>query len=390
MRLLHLFAGPFPTYQGTQALVGQICRLLAEAGHEIHLLTYAHGAFEPTGDYAVHRIDDWPRFSSERSGPALQKPVLDAALSAAARRLARRIEPQVIHAHHYEALTAARLAGLRPLVFHLHALLGPELLQYLPGYLRGPASLAGRLADRALPRMADRVIVVSEGARDRLSRTGIDMTKVRLIRPAAEAPTVAPPIRRAKGRRLRAIYVGNLDGYQGLDNLFAGLRELGWGTRSNLRVEIVTASNPRTCRLSIKRAGVEDAVRIVQHGTVEQAWFRLLAADFALVPRHSPGGAPIKLINALAAGKPVLIDRRLAGELIHGVEAWVVNMRDPRSVAAGLERLIRDEILRRRLSEGAAAAAERLHDPALITAALESVYAELINPADEFGGLGKR
>ena len=118
-------------------------------------------------------------------------------------------------------------------------------------------------------------------------------------------------------------------------------------------------------------------VRLKPHDTLEQAWFRLLAADFVLVPRYSPGGVPIKLVNALAAGKAVLMDRRMSGELIHGEEVWIVDMRDPVAVAAGIERLITDEVLRRRLSAGAARAAERLHDPALVTAALESLYEEL-------------
>jgi glycosyltransferase involved in cell wall biosynthesis len=378
MRLLHVFAGPFPTYQGTQALVGQICRLLSEADHEVHLLTYAHGAFEPTGGYTVHRIGDWPRFRSERSGPALQRPALDVALAAAARRLAHEIEPDVVHAHHYEALAAARLAGLRPLVFHLHALLGPELPLYLPIYLRPPAAIAGRIADRALPRLADRIVVVSEAIRDQLSRNKVDLERVRLIRPAAEPPTDDLPTKRSPGRRLRAVYAGNLDAYQGFEALFAGLRMLNWATRSMLRLEVVTASDPDPFLLRVRRTGVEDMVRVVDHGSLDKAWFRLLAADIAVVPRHSPGGAPIKLVNALSAGKPVMVDRRLAGELIHGEEAWVVDMRDPTDVATGLERLTGDELLRRRLSEGAVRAAKRLHDPALITAALLSVYTELV------------
>ncbi|MBW2277577.1 MAG: glycosyltransferase [Deltaproteobacteria bacterium] len=380
MRLLHVFAGPFPTYQGTQALVGQICRLLDKAGHDVHLLTYAHGAFESLGDgFTVHRIDDWPRFRSERSGPALERPVLDAALSRAARRLFRELEPDIVHAHHYEALTAVRLAGLRPLVFHLHALLGPELPQYLPGYLRKTAALTGGLADRVLPRLAERIVVVSEGIRDQLARSRIDLDCVRLIRPAAEPPDIDPPAKRAIGRRLRAIYLGNLDSYQGFDALFDGLRTLDWATRSTLRVEVVTASDPEPFLLDVRRTGIEDMVRVVPHGTLEQAWFRLLAADFVLVPRYSPGGVPIKLVNALAVGKPVLVDRRMAGELIHGEEAWIVDMRDPQAVAAALTRLSTDEILRLRLSEGAIAAAKRLHDPKLVTAALESLYAELVD-----------
>jgi glycosyltransferase involved in cell wall biosynthesis len=379
MRLLHVFAGPFPTVQGTQALIGQTCRLLAAAGHDVHLLCYAHSTFDPPAEITVHRIADRPRFRSERSGPALARPVLDISLGLACRRLTREIEPDLIHAHHYEALTAARLADplrRRPLVFHLHALLGPELPGYFPRYAGRPAALAGGLADRALPRLADRVIVVSEAIRDRLTGDRIDQDRVRLLRPAAEPP---PPASNSQttGGRIRAVYVGNLDAYQGIAALFAGLRELPWPTRSRLRIELVTASRAEDLIYETRRDGLEDVVRIVPHGSIDQAWSRLLGADIALVPRHSPGGAPIKLVNALVAQKAVLLDERLAGELRHGDEAWVVDMRDPRAVADGIERLVDDTDLRRRLGIGAGRAAKRLHDPDAHLSKLESIYGEL-------------
>ena len=50
-----ILPGPFPTRQGTQVLVGHIARALAEAGHDVHLVTYGYGEFEDTFPFTVHR-----------------------------------------------------------------------------------------------------------------------------------------------------------------------------------------------------------------------------------------------------------------------------------------------------------------------------------------------
>ena len=70
-------AFPFPSPQGTQVAVAQICEALAQRGHNVHLVTYhfSKGSFKES--FKIHRILNVPTYKKLRSGPALQKPLLD-------------------------------------------------------------------------------------------------------------------------------------------------------------------------------------------------------------------------------------------------------------------------------------------------------------------------
>ncbi len=377
MRLLHVYAGPFPTIQGTQTLVGQICRDLAGAGHEVHLLAYAHGTGDAAEPFVVHRLPDRPRFRSERSGPHPAKALLDLFLAASCARLRRAIAPDIVHAHHAEALLAARLADPRrrvPLAFHLHARLGPELGTYLAPRLAVPSRIAGSAIDRLLPRLADEVIALDPESLRLLVASGFPANRARWVPPPAVVPPLPDRPPRSPGAKVRAVYAGNLDGYQGLDRLLEGLALLSPSTRSGVEVEIHTASDTRRLASRIRELGVGGVLRVRDHGPFQGAWPRIASADIALVPRSLTGGAPIKLVNALAAGQAVLADRRVAAHLVHGAEAWLVDMGDPAAIAAGLERLLADGPLRARLGRGAARVAAGLHSPEATTRAIEDMY----------------
>jgi glycosyltransferase involved in cell wall biosynthesis len=382
VRLLHVFGGPFPTVQGTQALVATTCRLLAAAGHDVHLLCYAHSAFDRAEPFAIHRIPDVPSFSCERSGPSWRKLALDLSLAAACARLSARLAPDVIHAHHYEALFAAALADpLRrtPRVLHLHALMGPELRTYLRPAFDGVARAIGRRIDADAPHLADRVLVLDDTTRAAVSGSGFPKSRVRVTRiPASPPPGCGPAVRRPgrSSSRPCAVYCGNLDAYQGVAVLVDAYTASP-PLREALALEIVTASDARGLEAEIARRGLEEHIRVVPHGSVREAWDALASADLAVVPRSASGGLSVKLVNALSAGVATVADATIASPLVHGVDAWLTDMREPEALAADLSTLAADPELRARLARNAALAAARLHAPARYVAAIEETYAAL-------------
>ncbi|MBI5502753.1 MAG: glycosyltransferase family 4 protein [Deltaproteobacteria bacterium] len=404
LRILEVAALPFPSRQGTQVALDAVCRGLAERGHDVHLLVYAHGAFPLRAPYAIHRLPDFPRFRSLRSGPGWRRAVLDLRLALELRRLARVLRPDVVHLHNVEAAAAALLLPFRPgvpCVYHAHNLMEHELPAY--GTL-GPAALAGRLGrwlDAQLPAHADLIIAISAPTRDGLIRAGADPLRVRVVEPGADLADLAAPLspegagpgdpavgeirvpagvvpttserpRAPRGAAadafpaLSVAYLGNLDCYQGLDTLVAAVALV----RSRGRpAELVVISDSSPDELGGRAAQLRVPVRFVPHGPLANALCVLGGCGVAALARRIPGGFPMKLITLLGAGVPVAATRTA----VHGLdlESVVVAARDdsPAALADALVAATDDprrgdrvatglHLARTRFSQ--AAAAERL------------------------------
>lgn len=315
MRTLHVAAQPFPSYQGTQALVHAMLCALCERGHDTHLLSYAHGAFQRATPYVHHRASSRGGDDSLRSGPSWAKPAMDAQLSVELDRLRRLLKPDLIVAHHVEAASVALGLGIRPLLFVAHTDMAHELPLYLPPSLPGGARLsrwvgaAGGLLDHVLCRAATHVWAVSPLLADALRRRSGAAVRVC---PVPWQCRVAQHSR-AQARRLLdldpdhelALYAGNLDAYQGWPLALSALGRLA-SARPGLRWLVATQSDPRELLQRARAVGLADRLMLRTLSGEHTRELLHAAADVALIPRQAPGGLPIKLLDALSRGVPVV------------------------------------------------------------------------------------
>lgn len=341
---LHVAALPFPSHQGTQAAIAAMLDALLDAGGHPALLTYAHGAHRDAEDVAatpspfVHlRAPRLVFDRSLRSGPSLSKALNDVGLAAATARHARSF-PLVV-AHHVEAAFAARASG-RPVLFVAHTSLGPELPTYVaPRWGQGMSRL-GRAIDRRCIAGASAVAAISPMLARDLSSLG-----QRVVHTLPIPWRVAAPMHEDERPRARSalglgpttpvvLYAGNLDGYQGLPVLFDALREL-----PTITLLIATEDPPERVpellgwlargRARLTPLADEDARRRAH-----------AAADLLALPRRSPGGLPVKLLDALARGLPVAaVPRALAGH--RDVPAMVAARDDcPDALRAAIQQVL--------------------------------------------------
>ncbi|MET0342648.1 MAG: glycosyltransferase family 4 protein [Polyangiales bacterium] len=370
MRTLHVAALPFPSAQGTQGLLHAMLSALQAHGHDAHLLCYAHGsAFEAPPAYQVHRAAG--RGASLRSGPSGEKLWLDVSLGRALVGLVRRLRPDAVIAHHVEAAALALALVEPPVLFVTHTSLASELPTFFPRVRAAPLAYAGGRFDRVLVRRAARTLAVSPLLADVLARDAKHPVHA-LTLPWRVPPPITPEERRAARRALGLdenaevlLYAGNLDAYQGLAPMLAGIEAL---SRPKLQLVLATAA-PRD-------EAVKCAATIARQLTVapladENSRRRVhAAADVALVPRRSPGGLPIKLLDALARGVPVVAQARALAGLPLASLCEVVPDDAPRSWAEVVARALRAA------PEGRAAEARtyllRKHDPAAFVAEFEA------------------
>lgn len=330
---------PFPSVQGTQAAVRAMLDAEMADGRKPELLAYAHGGFELTPPWKLHRIRDVVKDRSLRSGPSWRKVVQDAQLAVRARRLFGKMRAEAVVAHHVEAAAAALSAQISPVAFFAHTALGPELPSYLPPAAGKLASKAGDALDVMLARRADVTMAVSPWLAERLSaRSG---REVRFVPVPWSIPEPIGADERAKARARFGfdalapvfLYAGNLDAYQGLDALVQTFR-LICAQRPDARLLVATTSDPEPLERALWSAECVASVTFAPLADEPDRRMAHAAADAAWVPRGAPGGLPMKLLDAMSRGVPTVAVRRASAGLDLSGAAMIVADDDPEAFAA--------------------------------------------------------
>ncbi|MBI5095560.1 MAG: glycosyltransferase family 4 protein [Candidatus Hydrogenedentes bacterium] len=361
-RIAMVGACPYPVPQGSQALLRETALALAQRGHEVRLVVYGYGIGEDTTGLPIHRCVRIPGARKTTAGPSFAKPPLDLALSITLRRVIRTHGIQVVHAHNYEGLLVALLARARPIVYHAHNALADELPYY---FRRAPwAERLGSRLDRVLPRRADHIIAPHQRLADYLVSCGCAGDRISVIAPFLESwphnctcvEDEIPPV----------VYAGNLDAYQNLPFLLRVMDRV-CATAPGARLRVISADARRITGAETVSAPDLDTLRAA------------LACDCVFVcPRVSWSGYPIKLVNAMAAGKAIVACSSAAHPLTHGQSGLVVRDNDEDRFAAAVLELLANPEQRRRFGANARAASERFHNPAESARAIEDVYLRVV------------
>lgn len=326
---MHLAAMPFPSYQGTQAALRAMFDVLS-LNTQVHAVFYAHGAYREKTKWSLHPEKRSVKTASLRSGPALEKIGLNVALYRHAKKVSQLVRPDVIYAHHIEALFVARILTLRKVSFIAHTDLAEELATYFKSaLLKECLKKCGAYLDLKSLRLATRTAAVSPDLASYLSN--IEDQEVHYL-PLPWA--VQKPASALESQQLRVLnhidpqtcvllYIGNLDAYQGWNDLLHVLRILGGSNTYRLRV--VTASDPQPLQAYAQTLGVLHALDVVQLDHASRRT-EVKMANLVLVPRHAGRGVPMKLLDALACGKQVVAYRKAtAGLSVHNVASVVDN-----------------------------------------------------------------
>lgn len=403
LRIAMVAACPFPSPRGSQVLIRGLAQALADRGHEVHLVTYPYGeSLVPIHGIFVHRLRA-PRLAGASRGSQVgwRKLLLDAYLVSTLYRVVRRERIQIIHAHNYEgqiiAYLVRKLTGV-PVVYHSHNALSDELGYYFrPGWARSAAHLLGRVLDRHIPCRADFSIALTAELETFLRARGVARGQSAVIPPgitAGSPPECGVSHPDPFAGRFVVMYAGNLDAYQDLDVLFNGFEavreEIGqgllvvvthdaqWSAHSDGRLEGLV-------RHGHARVIVTPAFSVVR---------RFLArADVLVCPRSSWSGFPIKLLNYMATGRPLVAAEGSAKGIIDGDTGLVFRNGDAAGLGAALRRLYADGALRSRLGAHARAAAHALYSWKRIASQVEQVYAAVRQqtaPAQPWGAVPAR
>jgi glycosyltransferase involved in cell wall biosynthesis len=279
----------------------------------------------------------------------------------------------ILHAH--SPLPAAQA---RPVVHALPRVRRPAFVY--TEHNRWPSHSRGtRLANRATFGANDAVIAVSNEVRDSLAPRwrggthvvvhGIDVEAVARLR--ADRDEVRAELRVAPDE-IMVVTVANFRASKGHRDLFAAAKlvaEAGAPVRF-----VVVGQGPLAAELEVerRRLALGDGLTIVGY-RADAARITAAADLFVLASHHE--GLPVAVMEALAAGVPVVATDvgGLPEAITEGVSGRLVPVADPGRLAQAVVELADDPQQRRRLAEGAGAAADRF-SAARSEAEIEAIY----------------
>lgn len=244
------------------------------------------------------------------------------------------------------ALALKKLRGI-PLVFEVRDL-WPESAVAL-GELNNRSAIAWATAlEEACYRNAKRIIVVTQGIRDRLEERGIQPAKIILIPNGANIelfqfnPQARIELRRKLdlGNKFTAIYAGIHGVAQGLEFVLEAARLLE--KEAEIHFLLVGDGPKKTDIVALARKMALSNLTMLPEQPREAIPGLLSAADAAIIPLRKidlfKGALPSKIFDAWACERPVLLS--VDGEARQIVETagggWFVPPEDPQALAQAI------------------------------------------------------
>lgn len=379
MKILVIAAGPLPLARGTPARTLRVSQALASRGHEVCIAAFPIADQSIETNLRIERSRGARSYRKTSPGTSVAKLfIMCPRLATKVRELLEHESFDVIYAHHYEGLLVAsiarRRAGIRtPIVFDSHTLLGSELNYYFPKFLGGPVAWLGAILDDRLIRLADAIISVTDQISNFYASRSEPDLPILTATNGVEYEKFIPTLASVDGALpVRAVFAGNLSGYQGFDLLVAAFRKI---RRQRQDIELLIAApeaDDVLAAMGIDNPGDEGI--LVRPGGFNELPHILASADIATNPRTVCPGIPQKLLNYMAAALPTVSFEGSSAILVHEKTGLIVPNGDIDEFAGAIMRLANSSDLRLRLGSAARALIEAEYNWERVAATFERVY----------------
>ncbi|HEY7503067.1 MAG TPA: glycosyltransferase family 4 protein [Gemmatimonadales bacterium] len=379
MKILLLAPQPFFQARGTPIAVRRVLEFLTGRGHQVDVLTYHEGSDVEIPNCRIVRIPRLPGIRNIRPGFSLKKVLCDLVMLFGCARLMHRTRYDLVHAVEESAFIAAALQPLTgvPYVYDMDSSLAEQMIDSHPG-LRVVGPILRRCEAMAVRRSAGVLTVcaaLQEIARGHAPGTPVGRVEDTTLLSSNERINGAkylPP--ETEGAPV-AMYVGNLERYQGIDLLLEGFRHT-LDQMEQARLVIVGGQRDDIERYGRRASalGIGRAVHFLGPKPISQLGDLLREADVLVSPRLKGTNTPMKIYSYLDSGTAVLATRlRTHTQVLTDRTAYLVDP-EPLALGSGLAALLKDDSLRKRLAAEAKDHVRREFTPEAARRKLESFY----------------
>ena len=376
MRILLVAPQPFYQERGTPIAVRMLAETLCGQGHAVDVLTYHEGADLQIEGLRILRTPALPGLRHVPIGISWKKVVCDLLISARLFGLALSRRYDVIHAVEEAVFPAVllRSSARARVVYDMDSMLGESLVS--KWRLLRPIQRVLRVLERAVIRRSDAVFAVCN---DLAQHATVDApgVPVFLIEDVALPPQplsgAAEPLRELLDiRGPLALYVGNLQRYQGVEQVVRAMAMLPKPFELTLVVIGGAPDDVARVRSLVRKLHLEDRIYLLGPRPLAQLTGFLAQADILVSPRLRGSNTPMKVYSYMSSGTAILATRILSHTQVLDDDCALLVDPNPQSLAKGLATLAADRALRTGLG---AAARRRASERYSIEAFREKVRA---------------
>ena len=383
MNILLLAPHPFYQERGTPIAVDLLVQTLCKQGHRVDILTYHEGSDRTyKGDVRIHRIQA-PRFCHQiRPGFSLKKVRADIVMHREAMRLAAAHAYDCVHAVEESVFMAMRIRrtfGI-PYIIDMDSSMPLQIAQSLP-MLRFLLPTMQIFEKRAI-QQATAVAVVCDALADIATAAG--GTNVCLFRdvPLLEPTTSGTGFREELDTKgCVALYIGNLENYQGIDLMLDSFATLRPHDDVQLVVVGGIAKHIEQYQARAHELGIDSHVHFLGPRPIGDMAALMAEADILVSPRTKGNNTPMKIYSYMAAGKAILATDLATHTQVLDPEIACLAAPHPDAFAAGLRSLIDDADQRKQLGQRAQERVEQHYSLPVFENAVAQLYNQ-ITPKD--------
>jgi glycosyltransferase involved in cell wall biosynthesis len=357
MRILLVAPQPFYQERGTPIAVRMLVEVLCSQGHAVDLLTYHEGADLDIDGLKILRTPALPGLRRIPIGISWKKLVCDLLLSGQLLRLVLSRRYDVIHAVEEAVFPAIllRSSAHARVVYDMDSMLGESLVS--KWRLLRPVERALRALERAVIRRADAVFAVCSDLAQHVTddAPGVPVFLIEDVAlPSQQYCGSAEPLRELLDiQGSLALYVGNLQRYQGVEQVVSAMAQVPKSLDLTLVLIGGAESDIARVRALVRKLHLQERVYLLGPRPLAQLAGFLSQADILVSPRSQGSNTPMKVYSYMNSGTPILATRILSHTQVLDDQCAQLVEPNPQALARGLAALATDEGLRARL--GAAA-----------------------------------
>lgn len=328
IRVLHVINGEH--YAGAERVQDLLSAGLPEYGFAVEL--------------ACLKPDQFPRERQHRQAPLYELPMrnrFDFRPIGQLVRIVRQHGYRLLHAHTPRSLLVAAIVSHRtgvPLVYHVHSPVSRDTSHRWRNRMNA-------LIERRCQAWVSGVITVSHSLKEQLCRQGMAERWVFVVHNGVPCRPAPPSRHRAKEWRIGTIALFRpRKGLELLMEAIADVRAQGLPVRLHAVGRFETPAYERQVTEHCVRLGLTDAVTWIDF--TRDVDCELAQMDLFVLPSLYGEGLPMVVLEAMAAGVPVLATRveGIPEAIADGENGLLVPPGDASALAAAISRVVRGEV----------------------------------------------